>query len=30
MIDPKRLSDEELLVEIKRLAVLWLGTVEPG
>lgn len=26
MNDPKQLTHEELLVEIERLAVLWLGT----
>ena len=29
MVDPKTLSTEELLVEIERLAVLWLGTRAP-
>ena len=29
MSDPKKLSTEELLVEIERLAVLWLGTRHP-
>jgi hypothetical protein len=29
MSDPKKLTHEELLVEIERLAVLWLGTRLP-
>ena len=29
MSDPMKLSTEELLVEIERLAVLWLGTRHP-
>jgi hypothetical protein len=29
MNDPKKLSYEDLLVEIERLAVLWLGTRAP-
>ena len=29
MTDPKSLFHEELLVEIERVAVLWLGTRKP-